>query len=48
LHETTTYPHDTQRGSHGCVNWLHRDAVDRFDQLHMGAVVRVFGRGPGT
>jgi lipoprotein-anchoring transpeptidase ErfK/SrfK len=48
FHETTTYLHDAQRGSHGCVNLLHRDAVDMYDQLHMGATVRTFGRRPGT
>ncbi|MEV4283190.1 L,D-transpeptidase [Actinoplanes xinjiangensis] len=48
FHETTTYLHDAQRGSHGCVNLLHRDAVDIYDQLHMGATVRTFGRRPGT
>jgi lipoprotein-anchoring transpeptidase ErfK/SrfK len=48
FHESTTYLHDAQRGSHGCVNLLHRDAVDMFDRLHMGATVRTFGRRPGT
>jgi lipoprotein-anchoring transpeptidase ErfK/SrfK len=48
FHETTTYLHDAQRGSHGCINLLHRDAVDMYNQLHMGATVRTFGRRPGT
>jgi lipoprotein-anchoring transpeptidase ErfK/SrfK len=48
FHETTTYLHDAQRDSHGCINLLHRDAVDMFGQLHMGATVRTFGRRPGT
>jgi peptidoglycan hydrolase-like protein with peptidoglycan-binding domain len=48
FHETTTYIHDTTLGSHGCVNLLHRDAVEMWDQLHMGATVRTFGRRPGT
>jgi hypothetical protein len=48
FHETTTYLHDGRRGSHGCVNLLHRDAVDLFGQLRMGATVRTFGRRPGT
>ncbi|PRX09755.1 L,D-transpeptidase family protein [Actinoplanes italicus] len=48
FHETTTYLHDAARGSHGCVNLLHRDAVTMWDQLQMGARVHAFGRRPGT
>ncbi|MEV4280110.1 L,D-transpeptidase family protein [Actinoplanes xinjiangensis] len=48
FHETTTYLHDDQRGSHGCINLLHRDAVDMFGRLHRGATVRTFGRRSGT
>ncbi|MDI6101396.1 L,D-transpeptidase [Actinoplanes sp. NEAU-A12] len=48
FHETTTYLHDARRGSHGCVNLLHDDAVAMFDLLDMGATVRTFGRRPGT
>jgi lipoprotein-anchoring transpeptidase ErfK/SrfK len=48
FHETTTYLHDATRGSHGCVNLLHRDAVQMWDQLRLGATVHTFGRRPGT
>ncbi|MFC6567889.1 L,D-transpeptidase [Actinoplanes utahensis] len=48
FHETTTYLHDATRGSHGCVNLLHRDAVQMWDQLSVGATVHTFGRRPGT
>ncbi|WP_307797999.1 L,D-transpeptidase family protein [Actinoplanes flavus] len=48
FHETTTYLHDTARGSHGCVNLLHRDAVAMWDHLETGARVHTFGRRPGT
>jgi peptidoglycan hydrolase-like protein with peptidoglycan-binding domain len=48
FHESTTYLHDAARGSHGCVNLLHGDAVETWNELHMGAAVRVFGRRPGT
>ena len=48
FHETTTYIHDGALGSHGCVNLLPADAVALWDQLHMGATVRTFGRRPGT
>lgn len=48
FHETTTYLHDKARGSHGCVNLLHRDARAMWDQLQMGAKVYTFGRRPGT
>ncbi|WP_328471581.1 L,D-transpeptidase family protein [Actinoplanes sp. NBC_00393] len=46
FHETTTYLHDKARGSHGCVNLLHRDAVTMWEQLEMGAAVHTFGRRP--
>ncbi|OJF11195.1 hypothetical protein BG844_28170 [Couchioplanes caeruleus subsp. caeruleus] len=48
FHETTTYIHDGTRGSHGCVNLLHSDAVAMWDALQSGAVVHTFGRRPGT
>lgn len=48
FHETTTYLHDTARGSHGCVNLLHRDAVAVWGHLRTGARVHTFGRRPGT
>jgi hypothetical protein len=48
FHETTTYLHDAARGSHGCVNLLHRDAVAMWDHLQTGARVHTFGRRPGT
>ena len=48
FHETTTYLHDAERGSHGCVNLLHRDAVAMWDHLQTGARVHTFGRRPGT
>ncbi|MDQ0363914.1 L,D-transpeptidase family protein [Catenuloplanes indicus] len=48
FHETTTYLHDAARGSHGCVNLLHRDAVAMWKQLQTGARVHTFGRRPGT
>lgn len=48
FHETTTYLHDAARGSHGCVNLLHRDAVAMWKQLKTGTKVRTFGRRPGT
>ncbi|MEV4283375.1 L,D-transpeptidase family protein [Actinoplanes xinjiangensis] len=48
FHESTTYLHDATRGSHGCVNLLHYDAVQMWDQLQMGATVHTFGRRPGT
>ncbi|GAA0467362.1 hypothetical protein Aca07nite_71180 [Actinoplanes capillaceus] len=48
FHETTTYLHDAARGSHGCVNLLHRDAVTMWEQLETGARVHTFGRRPGT
>lgn len=48
FHESTTYLHDAARGSHGCVNLLHGDAAETWNALRMGAVVRVFGRRPGT
>ncbi|WP_328463471.1 L,D-transpeptidase [Actinoplanes sp. NBC_00393] len=48
FHETTTYLHDIARGSHGCVNLLHRDAVAMWDHLQMGTRVHTFGRRPGT
>jgi hypothetical protein len=48
FHETTTYLHDAARGSHGCVNLLHRDAVAMWDHLQTGSRVHTFGRRPGT
>lgn len=48
FHETTTYLHDTARGSHGCVNLLPRDAVAMWDHLRTGDRVHTFGRRPGT
>ncbi|MFC7533056.1 L,D-transpeptidase family protein [Actinoplanes sp. GCM10030250] len=48
FHETTSYLHDKWRGSHGCVNLLHRDAVAMWDLLEKGTTVRTFGRRPGT
>jgi lipoprotein-anchoring transpeptidase ErfK/SrfK len=48
LHQTTTYLHDTWRGSHGCVNLLGFDAKSLFGKLKIGTTVKVFGRRPGT
>jgi lipoprotein-anchoring transpeptidase ErfK/SrfK len=48
LHETTTYIHDMWRGSHGCVNLLHDDAVRAYSLLSTGSVVHLYGRRPGT
>jgi lipoprotein-anchoring transpeptidase ErfK/SrfK len=48
LHETTTYIHNMAIGSHGCVNLLHQDAAAAFDLLHLGSIVYVYGRRPGT
>ncbi len=48
FHEATTYLHDAARGSHGCVNLLHRDAVAMWRELETGARVHTFGRRPGT
>ena len=48
LHQTTTYIHDGSLGSHGCVNLLPADAVDMWNQLTLGATVRVVGHRPGT
>jgi lipoprotein-anchoring transpeptidase ErfK/SrfK len=47
LHETTTYLHDSF-GSHGCVNLLHKDAVELFDMLEVGDSLTIFGHRPGT
>jgi lipoprotein-anchoring transpeptidase ErfK/SrfK len=48
LHQTTTYLHDTWRGSHGCVNLLPSDAKYLYGKLKIGTTVKVFGRRPGT
>jgi lipoprotein-anchoring transpeptidase ErfK/SrfK len=48
LHETTTYIHDTWRGSHGCVNLLHDDAARAYELLTNGSTVHLYGRRPGT
>jgi lipoprotein-anchoring transpeptidase ErfK/SrfK len=48
FHETTTYIHDGSRGSHGCVNLLHDDAVALWNLAGVGTTVRVFGSRPGT
>ncbi|MEV4705415.1 L,D-transpeptidase family protein [Actinoplanes sp. NPDC049316] len=48
FHESTTYIHDATLGSHGCVNLLRKDAIEMWNQLHMGATVRTFGRRAGT
>lgn len=48
LHQTTTYLHDTWRGSHGCVNLLKSDATYLYGKLKKGTTVKVYGRRPGT
>ena len=48
LHQTTTYLHDTWRGSHGCVNLLPSDAKSLYGKLKMGTTVKVYGRRSGT
>ncbi|WP_412735615.1 L,D-transpeptidase family protein [Krasilnikovia sp. MM14-A1259] len=48
LHQTTTYLHDTWRGSHGCVNLLPSDAQKLYGIGKIGTTVKVFGRRPGT
>ena len=48
LHETTTYIHDMWRGSHGCVNLLHDDAVAAYQLLGVGSIVHLYGRRPNT
>jgi hypothetical protein len=48
FHETTTYIHNPDIGSHGCVNLLPEDAVGYWDSLSEGSSVRVFGNRPGT
>ncbi|MEV6633099.1 L,D-transpeptidase family protein [Actinoplanes sp. NPDC051470] len=48
LHRTTTYLHDSWRGSHGCVNLLKSDAVFLYGKLKKGTTVKVYGRRPGT
>jgi peptidoglycan hydrolase-like protein with peptidoglycan-binding domain len=47
-HETTSYLHHAGIGSHGCVNLLHTDAVQYWEQLEEGSSVVVFGHRPGT
>ena len=48
LHQTTTYLHDSWRGSHGCVNLLSYDAQKLYGVGKIGMTVKVFGRRPGT
>lgn len=48
LHETTTYLHHAEIGSHGCANLLHDDAVAYWDRLREGSQVHIFGHRPGT
>ncbi|MFG1604503.1 L,D-transpeptidase family protein [Actinoplanes sp. NPDC049265] len=48
LHQTTTYLHDTWRGSHGCVNLLPSDAKWMWSHVKKGNTVKVYGRRPGT
>ena len=48
FHETTTYLHDSWRGSHGCVNLLAADARTYYGIGRIGSTVKVFGRRPGT
>ena len=47
LHRTTTYLHDSWRGSHGCVNLLKSDAVFLYGKVN-SATVKVYGRRSGT
>ncbi len=48
FHETTTYIHNMAIGSHGCINLLHDDAVEYWNELKVGSPVNVFGHRAGT
>jgi lipoprotein-anchoring transpeptidase ErfK/SrfK len=48
LHQTTTYLHDSWRGSHGCVNLLASDAKSLYGIGKIGMTVKVYGRRSGT
>lgn len=48
LHETTSYIHNPDIGSHGCVNLLHDDAKKLYRLLDVGDTIDIFGNRPGT
>ncbi|MEU8259270.1 L,D-transpeptidase family protein [Micromonospora sp. NPDC048999] len=48
FHETTTYLHNKSIGSHGCINLLHKDAVQLWKLGKVGTRVVVFGHRAGT
>jgi lipoprotein-anchoring transpeptidase ErfK/SrfK len=48
FHQTTTYIHDMEIGSHGCVNLLPTDAKKYYSTLKYGTKVHLYGRRPGT
>lgn len=48
LHEATSYLHDPDGGSHGCVNLLPSDAKRLYGLLDYGDTIEVFGKRPGT
>lgn len=48
LHEATSYLHDPDAGSHGCMNLLPADAKELYGLLDYGDTVEVFGNRPGT